>query len=662
VQLEGVLAKAEQLRQEGRHEEAIAVLEPVTKASDSRLEEFASRAAERTREYRAEWKGYQAKAEEAVEEAERCVADRQYEAAVRVLKRVPPALRSEQMFVLLEEAQARLREIASLEDELSSAIACRGTLSLLPKVSRLLTLQPNHTRAQELAERFRERVCRAAEEKIGNRQYRAARDLVATLPEIVRDQEVEALSQRAAELAWLSDDLRNAPYVDPTLVQVARRLHTLSKNDQRVGRLLAEVRRRERIGSADPRRAYPPWASAAEENRLGYPVEWLNGFGRIHIHENMAGRVLVDHPGRLYVACGLAIQGLERAAIQLNLLPKGSQTRLSRIADMLNEDPMAWVNRKRLPRSAWGLDLSTSGLKAVKLVAHGERGEVVLEQVDVIPHRKVLSEALSDDEAQSLIENTIKQFRERNDVKADRICLGLMGRMVLSQRFTMPSLAPEKREKAIAYEARRRIPVPLDEAAWGYEVTAPRKGEQSAREEEILLVAARKPQLLRHLSALRSQNVRIDVIQSDFVALHNYLVYDRLGPEPPEDDASAEPRDPVALLDVGSDQTHLVVSSPTSLWHRSSRFGGEQFTRAIVREFQVTVAQAEELKRSPARAESLSRLYAALEPALATLADESRSLIQSFTSHTRAGAIRRLCGCGGSFQLHGLLRFLREAP
>lgn len=654
--LEAALAEAEQLRREGRYEEAIAKLEVIAKAGNSRFQRFASRARELAQACRVERQTRGAEAERALEEAERLLADHAYEAALRLLEKIPEGLRSEQTVVLVEEARARLEEIASLDDELASAIASEGTLHLLPKVARLLTLQPDHARARDLAERYRDRACRAAEARIAKRQYRAARDLLATLPGVARNDQVEALARRASEIVWLSDDLRTAPLVDATLVEVAQRLHALAPDDPRVAKLLAEVRRREKIGAVDPRRAYPPWAAAPEKTALGYPVDWLTCFRRIHVREDLAKTVLVDHPGHLYVACGLALQALELAPIRLNLFPREGQTRLGRIAGLLNEDPLTWVSRKRLPPSAWGLDLSTSGLKAVRLVSQGETGDVAVDRVDVLAHRKALGEALNEEEAQTLVEDTVKTFCQRNQIKGDRLCLGLTGRMVLSQRFAMPVLDPERREKVIVYEARHRVPVPLDEAAWGYEVTGRRESEKSGKEDEVLLVAARKSPLLAHLAMLRKLGLRIDVVQCDFLALHNFVVYDRLGREPSKGDGRTGS---VALVDVGSDQTNLVVSSPTSVWHRSSRLGGEQLTRALVREFQLTVAQAEALKRRPARAESLERMYHALEPPLETLVADVRSMLDAFAAAQPRQPIDRLLACGGTLQLHGVLRYLR---
>jgi type IV pilus assembly protein PilM len=661
-QLEASLARVEQLRTDCRYDEAVCLLGPMRKAEHPRLRKYVDQADQLAKQLTAERDQRIAQSKAAYHEASALVARCDYEAAMRLLEDVPSAMRSSQTQQLREEVQARLEEIALLEEALSTTIVCQRTIRLLPKVSRLLTLKPGHVGASQLAERFRDCVYQAAEKKLFNHEYRDARELLDQMPEVARDTKFETLHRRAAELVWLSEDLRNAPLVDATLVQVAERFAKLVPDDQRTGKLLMEVRRRERIAAGNPRRAHPPWASPPKETRLGCPIDWLTGFQRIGISDELAKPILVDHPGCLFVACGLALQGLQQAPIRLNLLPQENQTPLGRIGAILKKEPSSWVGRKQSPRSAWGLDLSARGLKAVKLAWKGQEEGVVIEDFDVVTHGKMIGEALNDAEAKTLVRGTLDAFCSRNHVKADRICLGLSARTLLTRHLTVPPADPKKLEKAVAYEAKRHIPIPLEKATWDFQVMVRGNGERTSKpEQDVLLVAARRQQLVDRLSAFRDAGLRVDVLQSDCLALYNFLVFDHFGNGRGEDPSPPEPGRHIALLDVGSSQTHLVVGSPTSVWFRSSGMGGEQFTRALVQELQLTAAQAEELKRRPARAESLNRMYDALEPSLEALVTDARSMLHAFAADNQTQRIERVLGCGGSFRLHGLWRHLRSS-
>jgi len=127
----------------------------------------------------------------------------------------------------------------------------------------------------------------------------------------------------------------------------------------------------------------------------------------------------------------------------------------------------------------------------------------------------------------------------------------------------------------------------------------------------------------------------------------------------------------VAAVDVGCNVTNLVVSSPQSLWFRSCGVAGHSFTRALVKEFKLSMAQAEQRKRSPELSERFSDLYEAMSPVFEDLLKELRQSlaayavthpIDPFNAFWELAAVScctacfdaygvggRLCRCGGSF-------------
>ena len=109
--------------------------------------------------------------------------------------------------------------------------------------------------------------------------------------------------------------------------------------------------------------------------------------------------------------------------------------------------------------------------------------------------------------------------------------------------------------------------------------------------------------------------------------------------EPP----SAKPCPVAAALDVGCDVTNIVVSSPQSLWFHSCGVAGQSFTRALVKEFNLSIAQAEQLKRAPESAERLSDLYEALSPVFDDLLKEAQ---ESLAAYAETDPIARWAGCG----------------
>ncbi len=159
------------------------------------------------------------------------------------------------------------------------------------------------------------------------------------------------------------------------------------------------------------------------------------------------------------------------------------------------------------------------------------------------------------------------------------------------------------------------------------------------------------------LAPFSQLDVQVDVLQTDFIALHNFLAYQYFSD--PEDPSPDEPAPVVAALDVGWDVTNVVVSSPQSLWFRTCGVAGHSFTRALLSDFQLSIAKAEQLKRAPEAADRLADVYEALAPVFADFLKEVRESLAIYERVDPARPVQRVVGLGGGFAQHGLLRFLQ---
>jgi type IV pilus assembly protein PilM len=151
--------------------------------------------------------------------------------------------------------------------------------------------------------------------------------------------------------------------------------------------------------------------------------------------------------------------------------------------------------------------------------------------------------------------------------------------------------------------------------------------------------------------------MRIDLLQTDFVALHNFLDFEY---SPLLDHAgNGQLPSATAAIDIGGEVTNIVVSSPQSLWFHSCGVAGHSFTRALVKEFKLTVARAEQLKRLPHSAERLSDFYEVLSPVCGDLLKEVQHCLAAYAQARPDRPIQSVLGVGGGAMLHGLFRYLR---
>ena len=467
------------------------------------------------------------------------------------------------------------------------------------------------------------------------------------VPEALRTDEVRAIRDKAGELAYLAWDLQNAPVVDDVLVKLALRFRQLRvpRSADRTALLPDPWSRQEhRHGS---RAQTVPWKALPETGPLGCPVVWESNPQRIGLDSRADLSVFRENPGCFAVACGLAIQGLERAAISVNLLP--------------DETPL-WLRisrwgPKRRPHAAWGIDLGSGSLKAVKLVLDQDQpGGIAIQACDQVEHNKILSQAGAE-ERNSLVDQTIQTFAERNDTGADRVCLGLPAGMLLLRRLEMPPMEPEKLDAAVAFEAREAFPVPLNDLVWQY-VVLNQSEAPSAEKSDVLILGVRRVLLTDRVARLNSAGLRVDEVQSDCLALHNYVVHNYFDQteqteRPPNDDR------PIGILDIGADAMSFMVSAPQSVWLRSVGMGVDRVNKTLVRGLRTTFAQAEQWKRDPASAPNVGRLFETLQPVYEDFFQEAESSLQAFGRAHPNLHVQKILALGGGFRLHGLLRYLR---
>ena len=280
----------------------------------------------------------------------------------------------------------------------------------------------------------------------------------------------------------------------------------------------------------------------------GPPIHWYGKLLRIQAANDRAARALADHPGEFLTAIGLGLQGLDRGAVGVSLKPPESGNVLARIALL----PFF----RRQPGAAWGLDLGSHAFKAAKLVA-APGGEVAVEEA----HYQRVESPPHGQENDHRVAAELADWKSRHDLAAARIVGSISGNLVLGRFFELPPMPGKKVPSAVTYEARRQLPVDLASLCWNWTELTSREAASGAHR-RIMVVAARKWRVQQRLEQFAAAGIRLDVLQSDCVALHSALRYDACEDEPPSGQA-------LAALDVGASKNNLVVSSNREVWFRS---------------------------------------------------------------------------------------------
>jgi Tfp pilus assembly PilM family ATPase len=286
--------------------------------------------------------------------------------------------------------------------------------------------------------------------------------------------------------------------------------------------------------------------------------------------------------------------------------------------------------------------------------------EVRATACDHEPYAEALEQLSSVEAREAIQHQAVKAFLSRWDLKGARVGVGFPGSATLGRFFQLPPLFSSKLAEIVEYEARGRIPLPLESLAWGSHVF----GAAAASGDELMcrraaIIAARQDQVREHLGPLEQSDLEIHLVTSDGAALFNIAARELLDGRYPDDLDPDDAEATIAMLDVGAEHTNLVVAGRTTTWFRSISRGGLHAVRQIARELNVTHDRAHAILVEPTKSPRLYRVEQAMAPLLDDLYAEVVRSLTTFHNDHPGYQVKRLYGVGGAFLMHGLWKRLR---
>jgi len=292
--------------------------------------------------------------------------------------------------------------------------------------------------------------------------------------------------------------------------------------------------------------------------------------------------------------------------------------------------------------TVWGLDIGQCALKAVRGRVAGQLIEVLA--FDHVEYRQPLSTAGTDSNA--TIREALQTFLSRNDVEGSAFAVSIAaGRSALIRFIKLPPVDRRKVPDIVRYEATQQIPFPLEDVIWDHQVVERNYGP--GEELEVGIFAMRREAIFDFLSNLMVSGIEVENIQLSAVALYNCVHFDQLVEE-----------GAIMAVDIGAENTNLVVVEGNNVWTRSLPIGGNDFTRAIATKYGLEFDQAEQLKRSMDRSKKAPEIFEALRPSLRSLLDEIQRSAGYYRSIHKSAKFIKLIGFGNGFKMYGVQRFL----
>ncbi len=306
---------------------------------------------------------------------------------------------------------------------------------------------------------------------------------------------------------------------------------------------------------------------------------------------------------------------------------------------------------------AWGVDIGQAGLKAIRLEINETTDQVQATAFDYIAHPKILSQP--DAIPEELISQALAKFLKQNEIDNDLVAISVPGQSALARFIQLPPVESSKVSEIVKYEARQQIPFALEDVVWDYQTLG--KGTEESGfllEAEVGLFAMKRDQVMNQLKPFTNADVEVELIQIAPLALYNFLSFDQLGIRLGDEVVAMDSY--TILLDMGADNTTLLVSNGQKIWIRNVPIGGNHFTRALTKEMKLTFAKAEHLKCNATKSPDPRAVFQALRPVFNDYVSEIQRSIGYFSSVNREAKISKVVGLGNGFKLAGLQKFLQQ--
>ncbi len=298
----------------------------------------------------------------------------------------------------------------------------------------------------------------------------------------------------------------------------------------------------------------------------------------------------------------------------------------------------------------WAVDIGDNAIKAMRLRRDEEGLKVI--GFDYIEHSKILSgESVTEGEREDIVGETLHQFAERNDLGKDEVAISIAGHNSFARFVKLPPVEKKIIPKIIPQEAIQQIPFDINEVEWDWQLM-----ESSDSPDVMLGIFAIKNEVINGvIERFTRENMEVTCVQISPMALYNYAMYDRR-------DVKVSDEKPTVIIDVGAENTTLVVCTKSGVWQRSIRIGGNAFTEAIAEAFKLRFQKAEKLKRTAPTSKYVRQIFTAMRPVFTDLGSEiQRSLgFYSSSGPGRDKGFSKIIALGGGMKLQGLAKYLQQ--
>jgi len=295
-----------------------------------------------------------------------------------------------------------------------------------------------------------------------------------------------------------------------------------------------------------------------------------------------------------------------------------------------------------------GLDIGSSAVKAVELALSGKSYRVVAFANEAMAPDSIVDGAIIDGAG---VADTIRRVFERTGTKTREVAASLSGNAVIVKKINLPQMTEAELAESIKWEAEQYIPFDIQDVNLDYQIVQSSDGV-TKNSMDVLLVAAKKEKIADYTGVITQAGRVPVVVDVDAFAMQNAF----------EANYDVEPGTVTVLMNMGASAINInVVSGAASIFTRDVSIGGNAYTEAVQREFNLTFERAEQAKRGSSAGDGhAAEVHAVLRAVSDNVLLEIQKTFDFYKSTAASDRLDRVMLCGGAARVHGFASALAE--
>jgi type IV pilus assembly protein PilM len=295
-----------------------------------------------------------------------------------------------------------------------------------------------------------------------------------------------------------------------------------------------------------------------------------------------------------------------------------------------------------------GLDIGASSIKIAQLTQTKKGAELRAFGVLPLAPEVIVDGAIMDAEVVvDTIQQAVKQFKAKGKYAA----ISVSGHSVIVKKIIVANMSRDELAGAIETEAQQYIPFDIEDVNVDFQILESNETVQEG-EMAILLVAVKKEKVDEHIELIKEAKLDPIVVDVDAFAVENAF----------ELNYEVDPNLVIGLVDIGASTMNInILQDGVSSFVRDISIGGDHYTEAIQKEFNVNFEMAERLKRGQL-VEGIAQedVLAIVNTVSDDIAVEIQRSFDFFRASTMDVAIDKLYLSGGCSLFGGIERFFEE--